>query len=340
LPLIVTGRLQLAISSLDMDKDASETEFRSFRDRMDCEAYTAPRHFAGISGAMAAFVAVVDAGSFAGAAVWLDMTPSAVSKVVSRLESRLGVRLLTRTTRRIALTDAGGVFLHHARVTLDAAETAVSQVAALGDEPSGRVRVSVGSAYAKHQLVPRLPAFHSRHPKVTIELNVSDDLVDPRFDGADVAIRPGGSLTPGLHLTPLGTAVRFLCASPAYLQRKGEPRTPDDLAFHNCLVMSGAGFERWPFRISGRVRDIEVIGSVRSDNADMLLDLALADHGIVRLLDTIVGAPLRNGRLVSIMEAVHVGDHQPVDALVRRGREIVPRIAALLSFLRDDQFLS
>ncbi|MEP2780973.1 MAG: LysR family transcriptional regulator [Pseudoruegeria sp.] len=282
---------------------------------------------------MEAFVAVVDAGSFANASNWLNMTPSAVSKVVSRLEARLGVQLLARTTRKLTLTDAGAVFLHHARATLYAAETAFSQVAALDDEPSGTVVVSVGSAYAKHQLVPRLPRFHNKYPKVTVELNVTDALVDPRFDGVDVAIRPGGFTAHGLHTTPLGSALRHLCASPAYLARKGNPRTPDDLALHDCLVMTGDKFQRWPFRVNGRVKDVSVTGPVRADNADMLLDLALADHGIVRLLDTIVGKPLQNGTLVPILENTHVAEIKQVDAFVRRGRELLPRIAALLTFL-------
>lgn len=301
--------------------------------------FTKPTHLSGASDAMRAFVLVVVEGSFVGAATHLGMTPSAVSKVISRLEKRLGTLLLQRTTRRIELTDAGRVFFDHSKSALETIEIAIAGVAALTDKPSGTVRVSVGSAFAKHRLVPILPAFHDLHPNVVVELEVSDAIVDPSFDTVDIAIRPRGETISNLHSTPLGESVRVLCAAPAYLARYGAPQKPDDLANHNCLVIMNAGFDRWPFKVGKRIKEFEVRGTIRANNADMLLDLALAGHGIVRLLNTILEQPLRNGALVPILESMHVADSRYNEALVLQGRQRLPRIAAFLEFLRDNSGL-
>ncbi len=289
----------------------------------------------GVSDNMLAFVAVIDTGSFAAAAAKLGLTPSAASKAVSRLEAQLATRLLYRTTRSVTLTEAGRIFLAHARSVLEAIEMASAELDALKTEPSGLVKVSVGSAYAKHQLVPRLPEFHRIYPKVKVALNVTDSIVDPTSGDIDLAIRPTGSPVPGLHVTMLTKAKRFLCASPVYLATHGSPLVPADLKNHNCLVMTGdLRFSRWPFHhVENRV-EIEVSGSVTADNADMLLDLALAGHGIVRLLDTIVGPSLQRGELISIMEDTHIADSVRVDALCKLGRQILPRVQALVSFLK------
>lgn len=294
--------------------------------------------------AMLAFITVLDEGSFAMAALRLDATPSAISKAVSRLEARLGVRLLNRTTRRLDLTEEGRVFERHARVVLDAIDIAEAEVAALAREPSGRLRVSLGSAYAKHRLVRRLPAFCATYPKIHVELNVTDDIIDPRDGTTDIAIRPLAIDTeapdPDLHTVTLDHAVRHICAAPAYLAAHGEPASPADLAYHDCMVMSvGPRFARWPFRspADGTRSHVQVSGSVVADNADMLLDLALAGHGIVRLLDTIVGAALARGDLVSILTDYHVADRLVMRAMVKRGAHLRPRIAAFLAFMQNNQ---
>lgn len=293
-----------------------------------------------VSSEMAVFVAVVDYGGFAPAARAVGLTPSAVSKTINRLETRLGVKLLHRTTRTISLTEEGRVFLEHTRGVLSAIEVAEAEVAALRAEPSGLIKITVGSAYAKHCLVPELPVFLKKFPKISVDLNVTDEVVDLFADNADIAIRPGpvgGVATRSLHVTLLSTALRHLCASSDYLRSRGEPQHPEDLLNHNCILMSVAGRAGWPFQYADNRYYLEVSGDVSADNADMLLDLALAGHGIVRLLDTIVGPSLANGKLVSIMEDTHLADKVPVSAFTRQGRQLIPRIAVLLEHLRKTQ---
>lgn len=287
-----------------------------------------------------AFVAVAEEGGFTAAADRLGLTSSAVSKMLARLEDRLGARLVHRTTRSVRLSDAGASFLPHAREALTLAETAVADVDALNRAPSGTLRISVGAAFAKHRLAPMLPSFLASCPGVRIELNVTDHLVDPRTEGIDIAIRPireGQPPPADLFAQSIGTARRHLCASPAYLASHGTPATPAELTKHSCLVMAGVGLpQHWPFKINGRHCEIGVSGPLSTDNPDILLDAALAGMGIVRLLDTIAATSLAEGRLVPVLSDLHLSDCVHITALARKGRERLPRMRAFLDFLTKE----
>ena len=283
---------------------------------------------------MAAFVRAVDRGGFSAAARDLGLTPSAVSKLVTRLEDRLGVRLLNRTTRRLALTPEGEAYFHRSqRILADIAE-AEEEVGRFRAEPRGLLRVNVGTAFGMHQLVPALPLFLARHPEIQVELTITDRLVDLIDEGADIGIRLGTLADSTLIARRICEVERVVCAAPEYLRRHGTPKKPKDLLAHNCLNMANApGLRRWPFVAGDRVEHVEVSGNVSASSADALLALALRGLGVIRLSDVIVGAAIREGRLVALLDNVHHREALPLHAVYPQGRHRSPRLAAMIEFL-------
>jgi DNA-binding transcriptional LysR family regulator len=283
---------------------------------------------------MTAFVRAVELGGFSAAARELGLTPSAISKLVTRLEDRLGVRLLNRTTRRLALTPEGEAYFHRTQrilADIDDAENEVAQFRAL---PKGLLRINVGTAFGMHQLVPALPEFLARHPEVQVELTLTDRLVDLIEEGADVGIRLGRLVDSSLVARKICDVERVVCAAPAYLKKRGTPRRPEDLLAHDCLSMANApALRRWPFESREGVRNIEVSGNATASSADALLQLAILGLGVIRLSDVIVGAAIRDGRLVPLLEEVHHREPLPLHAVYPHGRHRSPRVAALVDFL-------
>lgn len=285
---------------------------------------------------IAAFVRVHEAGSFAAAAQDGGHTASGLSRMVSRLEDALGVRLMHRSTRRLALTPEGERFLDHAYSVLATLEIAQAELSAATGETSGTLRVNCGSAFAHHRLAPRLPAFLAAHPKVRVEIAVSDRRVDMLEERADVAIRVGRLEDSDLHAVPLGTVRRVIAASPDYLMRRGTPQTPQDLGKHDCLLLAGFPHQaRWPMVEDGCPHTVSVGGPVVADTAETLLRLAEAGAGIVRLGDFLGAEALAAGRLVPLLTDVHDDDPSPITALIPPGRTALPRVKAFVSFLKD-----
>ena len=283
---------------------------------------------------LVAFVRAVERGGFSAAARDLDLTPSAVSKLVTRLEDRLGVRLLNRTTRSLALTAEGEAFFHRAqRILADIAE-AEEEVGRSRAQPRGLLRVNVGTAFGMHQLVPALPDFLERHPEVQVEITMTDRVVDLVEEGADLGIRMGTLPDSSLVARRIAEVERVICAAPAYLRRHGTPRKPAELRAHNCLNMANAPvLRRWPFEGRDGVEHIEVSGNLTATSADALLALALRGLGVIRLTDVIVGAAIRKGELVPLLEGVHHREAVPLHAVYPQGRHRSPRLAAMIEFL-------
>ena len=283
---------------------------------------------------MVAFVRAVDRGGFSAAARDLGLTPSAVSKLVTRLEDRLGVRLLNRTTRRLALTPEGEAYFHRSqRILADIAE-AEEEVGRFRAQPRGLLRVNVGTAFGMHQLVPALPDFLARHPEIQVELTLTDRLVDLIEEGADLGIRLGTLADSTLVARRICEVERVVCAAPEYLRKRGTPRKPAELRAHNCLNMANApALRRWPFAGRDGVEHVEVSGNVSATSADALLALALRGLGVIRLSDVIVGAAIRDGRLVPLLEGVHHSEALPLHAVYPQGRHRSPRVAAMIDFL-------
>lgn len=281
------------------------------------------------------FVRTVDLGTFVAAGVEAGLSASAVARIVSRLERRLGAKLLHRSTRRLVLTQEGETYLVHARAIVAAVEEAQAQVGVGRGRPRGRIRINTGTAFAKHKLVRLLPEFQARYPEISVELTVSDQRIDPFLDQIDVTIRVGPLQDSDLVLLPLGTVGRIIVASPNYLARHGVPLHPSDLLDHNCLQLSGfARLAQWPMLENGKRVMLPVKGSIACDSADLLLDLALAGVGIVRLGDFLGEQALAEGRLVPLLSDCHDRDPTPLSALILPGRQNIPRVRAFIDFMK------
>ena len=283
---------------------------------------------------MTAFVRAVELGGFSTAARDMGLTPSAISKLVTRLEDRLGVRLLNRTTRKIALTPEGEAYFQRSQRILADIQDAESEVARFRAQPKGLLRINVGSAFGMHQLTPALPEFLAANPEVRIELTIIDRVVDLIEEGADLGIRLGTLPDSSLVARKICDVERVVCASPAYLRKHGVPKRPDDLARHNCLSISHTpSLRRWPFASGEGVRHVEVAGNVSANTAESLLQLSLLGLGIIRLSDAIVGEGIREGRLVALLRDVHHAEPVPLHAVYPQGRHRSPRVAAMIDFL-------
>src|SRR5436190_2617567 len=287
------------------------------------------------SAEMNAFVRVAERGSFAAAATDLGLTPSALSKLVTRIEDRLGVRLLTRTTRKLALTAEGELFVARSRDILASIEAAEAEVTAASERPRGHLKVSVGTAVAKQILGPALPVFLANYPDITVELHVSDRQIDLVAEQVDVAIRSGALGDSTLVARKIGEATRVICASPRYLKEHGSPLVPADLLQHNCLTLPGSAWSQWPFHTHEGINRLAVSGTFTSDNADLLLDMAVAGLGIARLADFMVARAVRQGTLVRLLQDSHLPESFPIHALTVPGRHRAPRIKAFIDFVAE-----
>lgn len=286
-----------------------------------------------------ALVSAVDHGGFSAAARHLGVTPSAVSKTITRLEARLGVRLMNRSTRRLTLTPEGQTLVGRGRRILAEMDEAEQEVTRSRASPRGLLRMHTLVAFGLHQLPPLLPEFLARYPEMQIELTVSDRLVDLVEEGADLAVRSGPQPDASLVARKILDTERVICAAPAYLQRHGTPRVPDDLLRHNCLYISEPpALRRWPFddpRAPGGIRTIEVAGNLAANNAETVLQLGLLGLGIFRLGELVVAEHLRAGRLVPLLTDVHHVEPLPVTAVYPQSRLRSPKVAAMVEFLLE-----
>jgi DNA-binding transcriptional LysR family regulator len=284
--------------------------------------------------AMRAFARVVELGSFSAAADDLGITPSAVSKLITRLEDRLGARLLHRTTRRLSLTPEGETYHLRARDILAAIAAADAEVSRAGQTPRGRLRVNCITAFALHQLVPALPEFTARCPEVKIELTVSDRVIDLLAESADVAIRTGLVTDPSLVGRKITDVGRGLYASPDYLKRRGTPHSPEQLCDHDCIILSFIpSAHRWEFRDKDQVKGFDIVSHVVVDSAEAALRLAVAGGGIARVGDMLVGDAIRDGRLVPVLADRYIAERSPLSAVYPQGRHRMPKVRAFVDFL-------
>ena len=281
------------------------------------------------------FVRVLDRGNFSLSASDLGITPSAVSKLISRLEDRLGVKLLERSTRRLALTPEGETFLARARRIVADIEEAEAEVARVRGAPRGKLRINSGTAFGLHQLAPALADFLARYPEIDIDLSITDRLVDLIDEQSDIAVRSGHIPEgPFIH-RKIADLQRVICAAPSYLAQRGTPEVGADLRGHDCIVVAGPGLNRWPFKTRGGIDIVEVRPRVTTDDAEAAVRLAVEGAGIVRLSDVIVGGRLRKGELVALLSDVHHSEPYPLAAIYPAGRHRLPRVAVFLEFLHE-----
>ena len=283
---------------------------------------------------IAVFVRVVERGSFTLAAGELELSRAAVSKYVSRLEGRLGARLLNRTTRRLSLTEAGAALFEASRGALERIEEAEGAVAQLQSEPRGRLRVSAPMSFGILHLGPAMADFARAHPRVTLDVRLDDRFVNLVEEGIDVAVRIGALTDSTLVARKLATARMLACASPAYLAEHGEPATPEDLAAHNCLIYTYLSTANvWRFAApDGREVPVAVNGSFRINNGIVLAEAAAAGHGILLTPSFYVGAMLRDGRLRRILARYRLPD-LGIYAVYPQRDHVPPKVRAFVDFL-------
>ncbi|SNT61004.1 DNA-binding transcriptional regulator, LysR family [Tardiphaga sp. OK246] len=286
------------------------------------------------SGEMEVFTRVVELGGFSTAARAFRMTPSAVSKLVARLEARLGVRLINRSTRKLQLTPEGSAFYERALRILDEI-SAAEREAAIGATPSGLLRVNTSVPFGLRLLLPLLPDFAKRYPDIKVEVVLTDLVVDLLEERADVAIRVGLMRESRLLARKLGESRMVVVAAPSYLAERGTPKTPDDLADHNLLRFGFAKWENgWPFKIGGETIAVMPSGNALVSDGEAMQHLAVAGMGLARLAHFHVEADIKAGRLVPVLEAFNPGDIEPIHAVfVGHGGQLPARVRAFLDYL-------
>lgn len=252
---------------------------------------------------METFVRVVEAGSFSAVARESRSTQSAVSKQVKALETLVGARLLVRSSRSQSLTEAGRLYHERCRQVLDMLEDARIEVHRAEHEISGVLRVAAPVAFGRLHIVPRLPAFYARHPRLRIQLQLDDAFVDLVAQGIDVAFRVGELRDSRLVARRIGTAERALLAAPSYLAAHGEPRRPDELLRHNCLVYSGLSTQNeWTLTDArGRTQTLLVSGNFESNSSEAIRQAACDGIGITCSTVWHFGADLRAGLVRPVM---------------------------------------
>jgi DNA-binding transcriptional LysR family regulator len=282
---------------------------------------------------MQVFVAVVDSGSITAAADSLGQTVSAISRALARLEEKLEVTLLRRTTRRLELTEEGQVFLTQACKIINAVEDAEEQMQVRRNQPAGLLRVNAASPFMLHVLVPMVRDFRAQYPDIELELNTNDQIIDLLEHRTDIAIRIGALTDSSLHARPLMTNRLRVLASPDYLRERGQLLSVDELSAHRLL-----GFTRpeslnaWPLRNVQGDR-LVIAPSVRASSGETLRQLALAGEGIVCLADFMTQADRQNGKLVQILVQDTVEVLQPVNAVYYRNTALSSRISCFLDYV-------
>jgi len=291
------------------------------------------------AGEMEVFVAALDLGNFSAAGRRLGLSPSAVSKLITRLEERLGTRLLVRSTRALQLTPEGDAYLARARSILGQIEETERVVAGgAAAVPRGLLRLNVSVGFGVRCVVPLVPDFLARYPEVQLDLSLSDSIIDLIEERADIAIRTGPLRDSSLTARKIMESPRIIVASPVYLKQHGTPKTPDDLDKHNCLIFNFRRIQtEWPFRDarSGKAFMQPVAGNLMVNNGLTMRQMALRHVGLARLARFDVEADIAAGDLIPVLEEWSAGDMVPFHALFVGHDYLAARIRAFLDFLTD-----
>ena len=287
--------------------------------------------------AMQVFVRVVESGGMSAAGRALGLAPPSVSRRISELEAFLGVTLLQRTTRRLSLTEAGHIYYEKARDAVQAIEDANLSVSEQRTDPSGTLRITVAASVSRLHVAPAIAEFHAAHPMVRVVVKVTERIVDLVEEGLDVAIRIGRLDDSSLIARKIGSCQRLVCASPAYLKKRGRPKHPEDLPEHDCLsYRSHAADSLWRFRKSGKPFEVRVSGPFFTDDGETLAVGACAGLGLVLTPEWLVGPAITDGRLEQVLSRYKVDPcDTPLFAVYSPGPYTPPKIRAFVDFLAD-----
>jgi len=287
-----------------------------------------------VLGLIGTFIRVVENGSIAAAARAKGMSPAAVSQSLSRLEGHLGVRLLSRTTRSMTLTENGKRYFEKVRHIPDDVELA-SQAAAHVTKPKGPLCIATTAAFGRYVLAPLMPAFKASFPDIDIELISTDRNVSHHLEGVDVSIRIEAQLNDQLIARKIASLPFIFCAAPAYLEKHGTPTTPDDLAGHKA-VMFFSGQSRavmdWRFMQDGTPVIVRPARTMLVDNSDILLSCGLAGLGMLQGIRAILAPHLESGRLVEVLTS-YTTVTKPISVLYPDRRYLAPKVRVFIDWL-------
>ena len=293
--------------------------------------------------AIASFIKVVESGSIVGAAKALGVSAAAVSQTINRLETHLGVRLLQRTTRRMALTENGAVYYEKVKRIAADLESAQSSINREDSELQGRLSIASTSAFGRHVLAPLIAGFTAQHPRLLIELSTTDGKINHIQDGIDLSLRIKPQLEDGIVARKIVSLPFIMCAAPAYLQRAGWPQSPDDLQNHACLAFRyplDGRFLRWSFIRDGQRYDADINATAISDDIDALTQMAIHGAGITRLAEFVAAPYLQNGQLLPLFaqrdDATHaVVEPMEIFACVQERAAMTAKVRAFIEYLTE-----
>lgn len=284
---------------------------------------------------IAVFVSVVNEGSFSAAARKLGLTPSAVSKRISGLEDGLGVLLLRRTTRRIALTDAGQEFFECCSRSLSAISDAEEMLSRFRSSPHGLLRIKAPQAFGRLHIAPAIPEFMTQYSQIRVDLTLGTparELIEERIDVCVASVAPRDANLAVKMLTPIE---RVTCAAPSYIERFGPPNSVSDLARYNCLIFAGAGSmeNEWVLHGEGGPLRVKVSGSFRTNDAESLYLAVLAGVGVAHMPTYIVGPALASGRLISIFRDKREVSGACMNAYFPQAKHRLAKVRAFVDYL-------
>lgn len=281
------------------------------------------------------FARVVELQSFSEVARRMGVTPATISKHIAALESRLGSRLVNRTTRRLFVTDAGTRLYLHCVKVLDELRLAEAELSELRHEPAGLLKVGAPLIFGARRVAVELPRFLARHPKISVDIDLGVEKVDVYEEHIDVAIRIADEIDPGLVAIRLAPYRRVFCASPGYLATHGTPVVPDDLASHQCLYSRGATVgASWPVRIGDRISSVRVSGRLTANHGEAIRDATVAGMGVSMTARWLVEEHLRDGRLVEVL-ADYVVQNRSIFAVLSQRGAMTPKVRAFVDFMRE-----
>lgn len=285
---------------------------------------------------MRVFAQVVEAKTFSAAADKLGMSKSLVSRHVSALERALSVKLLNRSTRKLSLTEAGALFYEHCARIVEEAELAEERLTRTQAEPTGLVKVTAVQAFAVRHVLPALPEFYEKYPKIRVRLSCNNRPLDLGDEGFDLGIRVSFSPDPRLVARRLAPNRAVVCASPAYLERRGTPRRIEELGRHDGVLFPALAPKGvWTLRRDGRKFSVPVTGVLETDDMDAVRSAVVAGLGIGILPVYMVGDALQQRELVPLLRQFQVVPESAIYLVYLPNRTLPSRVRALIDFLAD-----
>lgn len=278
------------------------------------------------------FVAVAEAESFTAAAKQLGISTAQVSRQISALETRLSTKLFYRTTRKVSVTEAGQIYYQHCRQVLDGLKEAELAITNMQSTPTGKLKITAPVTYGERSVAPLVNNFVTQYPLLDVELHLTNQVMNLVDDGFDLAIRLGKLEDSSMMAKRLTSRTQYVCASPDYLAKFGEPHSLSELSQHNCLQGT---LEYWRFQEKGKAHNIKVKGNIRCNSGRALVDAALKGLGIVQLPDYYVSPYIENGQLISLLEQQQEPS-EGIWALYPHNRHLSPKIRLLIDYLADE----